>query len=57
MGLVEGLLDIDLFVSLDDVTDHDVVVAIDVQTTTFIRNVPHALKQAKGQLLIMDNYL
>ena len=30
--LVEGLLDLDFFVGLDDVTDHDVVVAFDVQT-------------------------
>ena len=35
--LVEGLLDLDFFVGLDDVTDHDVVVAIDIQTAV----LPH----------------
>ena len=32
-GLVEGLLDLDLFVGLDDITDLDIVIAFDIQTT------------------------
>ncbi len=51
MGLVEGLLDLDLFVSLDDVTDHYVVVAIDVQATTFTLMYPTPSSKPK------DNYL